>query len=104
MFYTNINAYEGERVRLYRSPNEIRRDIGDINIRIRAVDERLNVRKLLTELFTEYSVGDPENWVREFSRMLDDAKAGLEQLYSLRDGLEMLNRELEDTLWVLEGQ
>ncbi len=103
MFYTNISPYEGERVRLYRSPNEIRRDIAEINQRIRTVDERLNIRKLLTELFTECSAGDPDGWVKEFSRMLDDAKEGLEQLYSLRDGLEMLNRELEDTLWVLEG-
>lgn len=101
MFFTKAGSYEGEPVRLYRSPMEIRRDIFEINERIKAADERLNIRTLLTDLITEYSEGDPEEWIPELACALAEAERVLDSLCELRDLLSALNKELEDTVWVL---
>ena len=69
MFYTQASAYEGEPVRLYRTPMEIRRDIAEINEKITKADGRLNIRVLLGELMTEYGEGDPEDWLPELARL-----------------------------------
>lgn len=101
MFYTQASAYEGEPVRLYRTPMEIRRDIAEINEKISKADGRLNIRVLLGELMTEYSEGDPEEWLPELARLLSDAEEVLSELTTLKESLERLNRELEDTVWVI---
>ena len=101
MFYTQARGFEGEPVRLYRSPMEIRRDILEINVKIAEADRRLNIRTLLGEMMTEFDKGDPEEWVPELSRLISEAEDVLSHLEQLRDCLDALNRELEDTVWVL---
>lgn len=101
MFYTQASAYEGEPVRLYRTPMEIRRDIAEINEKISKADGRLNIRVLLGELMTEYGEGDPEEWLPELARLLSDAEEVLSELTTLKESLERLNRELEDTVWII---
>jgi len=101
LFYTQASGFEGEPVRLYRSPMEIRRDICEINKRIGEADSRLNIRAVLSEMLTELDRGDPEEWVPELARVISEAEEVLSRLTELRDCLDGLNKELEDTVWVL---
>ena len=101
MFFVNGSTYEGERARLYRSPNAIREDILEIKTKIEAVNSMLNIRNLLVELIDCYASGEPENWVPLLSDIVSDAEKSLGKLKSLKESLDILSEELEDTRWAL---
>ena len=103
MFFVNSSTYEGERARLYRSPNAIREDIREINKKIESVHSMLNIRSLLVELIDFYAADqpDPENWIPLLSDIVADAESSLDKLKSLKESLDLLTEELEDTKWAL---
>ncbi len=102
MFFVNGSAYEGERARLYRSPEMIRRDIVDIKSRIDKVDERLNIRSIITEMMEICGEEKgPEAWIPAMAGIVRDAEDTLASLGSLYDSLSKLTVELEDTKWAL---
>ncbi len=101
MFFANCSVYEGERARLYRSPESIKRDIFDIKTKIESVDSMLNIRNIVTEMMSRCAGGDPENWVPVLSCIVSDAEESLEKLKSLKCTLDILTEELEDTKWIL---
>ena len=103
VFRTNYSTYEGEAPRLYRTTEEIRRDIKEIKDRIAEATAMLNVRNMLTELIAEYAEASPERWVPELRALVDDAEATLESLGGLCESLDMLKCELEDTRWAIRG-
>ena len=101
MFFRNYSTYEGEPARLYRSPEEIRQDIFEIKTKIESVDSMLNFRNILTEMINGCATGEPEKWIPMLSEIVADAEETLGRLKSLRESLDYLFEELEDTKWAL---
>ena len=101
MFFRNYSSYEGEPARLYRSPERIREDICDIKTKIESVKAMLNVRDILTAVIDEYAKGEPERWIPALSDIVAEAEDTLDRLKKLREDLDMLSEELEDTVWAL---
>lgn len=101
MFFANCSVYEGERARLYRTPARIKEDIFDIKTKIEAATAMLNVRSVLTEVMCKYAQGEPEEWIPALADIVADAEESLESLRELKECLELLTEELEDTKWVL---
>ena len=101
MFFRNYSTYEGEPARLYRSPDKIREDIFEIRTKIEAVDRMLNIRNVLTDVIDKYAQGEPEKWIPALSEIVADAEETLDRLKRLRETLEALSEELEDTKWAL---
>ena len=97
MFFRNYSTYEGEPARLYRSPERIREDIFEIRTRIEAVDRMLNIRNILTAVIDEYATGEPEKWIPALAEIVADAEETLDRLKLLRENLDTLSEELEDT-------
>ena len=101
MFFRNYSAYEGEPARLYRSPEKIREDILDIKTKLESVDSMLNVRNILTAMIDECASGEPERWIPALAAIVADAEETLDRLKSLKESLDSLGEELEDTKWAL---
>ena len=101
VFFRNYSTYEGEPGRLYRSPERIREDILDIKTKITTVNSRLNVREVLTTMIDECAKGEPEVWIPALAAIVSDAEETLDRLKSLRESLDVLAEELEDTKWAL---
>ena len=101
MFFVNYSTYEGEPARLYRSPDRIREDICEIRTQIQSVDSKLNIRNILTAIIDEVSEGNPERWIPALAAIVKDAEDTLKSLNSLKESLDLLGEELEDTRWAL---
>ncbi len=101
MFFRNYSTYEGEPARLYRTPERIREDICEIRTKIKAVDSKLNIRSILTEIMDECAVSEPEKWIPALAAIVADAEETLDSLRSLKESLDLLGEELEDTKWAL---
>ena len=69
--------------------------------RLDGMEKMINVRRLLSEVMTEAAERDPEVWVTRLRETLEEAEATLNTLRELKESLDMLECELEDTLWVL---
>ena len=101
MLYTDFNCYDGEPVRLYREPSEIRKDINEIKKRIDSVSEMLNIRQVISEVFDEAAFGDAGGWMCTLSELVADAEGALCELKELKSQLTGLHKEMEDSLWLL---
>lgn len=101
MFFANYSTYEGERARLYRSPDRIREDIFEVKTKISSIDSMLNIRNIVTEMINKCAAGDPENWVPVLAEIAAEAEDTLSSLKSLKETLSILAEELEDTRWAL---
>ncbi|MBQ7363410.1 MAG: hypothetical protein IJW48_03050 [Clostridia bacterium] len=101
MFFTNYSTYEGEPIRLYRTPEEIGRDIGNIKEKIEKTGNMLNVRSILCDMIAECAEGDPERWLPALRAVVTEAEETLELLRSFKESLDMLEGELEDTRCML---
>ena len=101
MFFAKCSTYEGDRATLYRSPFAIREDIEEIKHKIERVTSMLNIRNLLVELIDCYANEDPEDWIPLLSEIVADAETSLHKLRSLKESLDALGEELEDTKWAL---
>ena len=101
LFQRGYDTYEGQMPALYRSTDEIGRDIKGIKERIREVYSMLNIRNFLTEAIAAYAESEPEMWIPELRQLVDEADDTLGALRSLREGLDTLKAELEDARWAL---
>lgn len=101
MFFRNYSTYEGEPARLYRSPDAIREDIFAIKTKIESVNKLLNVRNVLESMIDDYAYEEPEEWIPILAEIVAEAEELLFELKSLRDSLDVLKEELEDTKWAL---
>ena len=101
MFFRNYSTYEGGPARIYRSPDKIRKDIFDIKTKIETVNAKLNVRDVLASMIDECAKGEPDKWIPVLSDIVSGAEESLEHLKSLKESLDILSDELEDTKWAL---
>ncbi len=95
------NTYEGEGVRIYRRPADIRSDILNIKDKIAETDNMLNVRSLLLDALSEVAEGDPDKWLPEIEEIVEEAKETLASLAALERTLSDLEDELKQTRWVM---
>ena len=97
MFYRDGSDYYGIPPRLYREPEEISRDIEEIRRRILDTDRRLNARDIIAEMICAQSGREPEKWIPALMGIIEGASDTLLELERLKDALEMLKSELEET-------
>lgn len=101
MFYTQQSHNGGEPVPLYRTPNEIRRDISEINGKIKDTDGKINARLLLMSLFTRSCEDGAEDYLPTLSVAIAEAEEMLNSLTSLCARLGDLRQELEAAAWAV---
>ena len=101
MFFRTGSNYHGTPPRLYREPEEISRDIGEIRRRISSADLRLNARSIIAEMICAQAGREPEKWIPAMMAIIEDAGDTLDELKRLTAALEMLKYELEETKCVL---
>ena len=94
--YSHANVYEGMPPRLYRSPEEIRRDMIQISARIKENEEMLSVHNLLIEMIPTWAEQSPEKWIPELEETVAEAQEALDNLKRLQYALEELSHELEE--------
>lgn len=99
--YSCMNVYEGLPPRLYRSPEQIRRDMMQISARIKENEERLSVHNLLIEMIPTWAEDSPERWIPELDQTVEEAEQTLENLKRLQYALEELSCELEEVKCML---
>lgn len=97
LYYVCADTSEGRPPRLYRSVEEIRRDIGRIKRELTESDEMINVRNILSELISELENNEADKWQSSVERLIEDAHDAMIMLMKLKDKLDMLNSELEET-------
>lgn len=97
LYYVGADISEGRPPRLYRSVEEIRRDIGRIKSELTESDEMINVRNILSELISELENNEADKWQSSVERLIEDAQDAMIMLTKLKDKLDMLNCELEET-------
>lgn len=101
MFFTNYDTYEGRPPTIFRAPEDIKRDLFNIREKISQTNERLNLHSTLMELVARMSEGDAEDWISDLKYITLEAEESLEQLGLLKEQLEDLTLELEETLCVI---
>ncbi len=101
VFFRPHSNYEGIGARLYRSCGEIKEDMDKIREKIDASLGMLNIRTMLTEAMARYAEAEPEVWIPELEGLVAEADATLAELNSLRDTLDILKTELEETRWAV---
>lgn len=99
MFYRKENDYEGEGARLYRSTDEIRRDMLRISRSIDNANEMLNSRSILAEMMEAMALKEPGKFIPELEIIVEEAGATLRRLGELNESLNLLAKELSDTRW-----
>ena len=101
MFFVNYSTYEGRHARLYRSPEEIIKDIGEIKDKINEINEGLNIRDIVASTMGDLAYGEPEKWIARLEQIVDDANETLDSLRMLQHSLDELYKELEDVRCLL---
>lgn len=97
--FVEADLYEGIPSRLYRTPKEITEDIAAVKAGIREIDSALSVHDLLMEFITEWAKEEPKRWIGELEELLSEAKASLKALTELKESLDDLKEELEESRW-----
>ena len=101
--YSCMNSYEGTPPRLYRSPDEIRRDMRSIIEEITEKEEMLSVHNLLLEMIPSWAEESPQRWIPELETMVAEACEALDTIKRLKETLELLALELEDVICMMQN-
>ena len=95
------DVYNGTPPRLYRTPNEIRRDITAISQKVKETESMLSVHNLLLEMIPAWAEESPERWIPELSETVAEAEEALENLNLMKDALGELSLELGEVLCMM---
>ena len=99
--YRTFDTANGIPPRIYRSPEEIRRDIRNISVRIQETSSMLNIRELLINILTSERADKPEKLIPILEQTVEEARCALDTLSRLKDELTMLEEELREVRWLL---
>ena len=99
--FISSNVSEGIPSRLYRSVDEIRREMLDIKKKISETNEMLSVHALFTEMIAKRAREHPEKYVAELEEAVETTREALRELRLLGDTLDELREEMENTRWAL---
>ena len=89
---------------IYRSISDIRSDIEAVSERINTINKGMDLRTLLMDVMTdERGSVDPDFWIPELSRIIDDAERSKVHLVTLEEEMNILREELTQTQWATRG-
>lgn len=89
---------------IYRSISEIRTDIAAVREKINTINDGMDLRTLLMDVMTdERGVNDPDFWIPELTRIIDDAERSKVRLVTLEEEMNILREELTQTQWATRG-
>ena len=92
--YRGIDTLMGLGARIYRMPEEIKRDISELKNKIEEINSRLNIRALVLDFLSDGESSPPEKLVPALESMLAEAEEALTKLKVLREELSDLEEEL----------
>ncbi len=95
------NTAEVHLTRMYRTPEEIRRDMKRIHMAIEETTDMLNTRNLIVEALTAMAMNHPETWIPAIEELLEEARAALARLETLECALLGLREEIEEVKEVI---
>ena len=102
--YIRYDKSSGMPDTLYRSISDIREDIASVNRKINVINEGMDLRTLLMDIMSdERAAQDPEYWIPELSRIIEDAERSKVRLVILEEQMNDLKRELRGTQWAVRG-
>ena len=99
--FRKFDTVNGIPARIYRAPEEIRRDIRGISVRIKETSSMLNIRELLINILLSERADSPEKLVPELEEAIAEAKEALAAMAELKEELNSLEEELRETRWLL---
>lgn len=99
--YRSFDDENGFPPRLYRDPEQIRRDIKDICEKISRANHMLNVRNLISEIIIDESNGDLKRKTAAVSELLEAAEEMLSQMEEFEESLDDLQQELRESVALL---
>lgn len=94
--YSVTNIREGSPPRLYRSTEEIRRDMMKISTQIRENEEKISLHNLLMEMLPTMAENEPEKCLPQLRETICEADEALESLKRLKFALDELTTELDE--------
>lgn len=100
MFKT-YDTVNGIPPRIYRNPQQIRRDISEIRQKIDETNAMLNIRSMLVEILAGERQDSPERLIPELEEAIGEARCALDKMRELKDELFALEEELGDVKCVL---
>jgi predicted nuclease with TOPRIM domain len=92
--YRGYDSECGLPPRIYRSPDDVRRDIAEVRRSIDRINSRLNIRGLLLEFIADDKDISPKEVVSTLETLLSEAENALLKLKELRVELSLLEEEL----------
>ena len=99
--YRYKRAGDGAPAGLYRTPEQIKRDMDSIAKRIADVMYMLNIRNVISEIISESSVDDARRRAEAVGELVENAKEALSMLKALSGELDELGRELADSISIM---
>ena len=96
--YRSYDDVNGMPPRIYRSSEEIKRDIRGVSERISEINEMLNIRELLSEFVFEQSDLSTPKLQDKLSELLSYALEALDELRELSNTLDELKAELIESV------
>ena len=102
VMYIRERAYEGIPGRLYRSTEEISRDIRIIEEKIRETEAKLSVHSIIDGLMESRDKMIDESILENLSSIIGNAERSLFHLERLREGMNYLEEELSEVRWLLK--
>jgi hypothetical protein len=101
--YYHYDKENGYPPRLYRVPEEIRRDIDKMLDMCRDANRMFNVRNLISEIIIDDSGGDVDRKICAIEELILAAEDMVEEMQSLVESLGELQDELTESLSLLKS-
>ena len=98
--YRTFDVANGIPPRIYRAPNEIRRDIDEISAKIKETNLRLNLRALVLDIISSDRGEEPANLISELESAIEESREALSELKNLENDLTALEYEMEEIKWL----
>lgn len=92
--YSYNKSVCSNRFEMYRSRGEIKEDIERISEEIARVNAMLNIRELISDVFSEQSCKDAVKKAEAITELLKYAEEALDELKALNETLDELKAEL----------
>ena len=99
----NMNSLPTLPERLYRSPEEIRRDMRGIREGMGRIDSMLSVHNLRSSMLSECKTDELIEKIPELKEAVLDADKSLRLLVRFTKAVTELGRELDEVVCVLRG-
>ena len=98
--YRTFDMVNGLPPRIYRSPNEVRRDMDEICAKIKETNLRLNLRALVIDLISSEDCDELGTLIAEIESAAEDAREALTELRNLENELTALEYEMGELKWL----